>query len=83
MVLIMKNKELVDKLTKYFREQDQETICRLTANLMLDCHRFLTLDSLEEDEIRCLHERLLHNSKELITFAKNGPKGNLRTENVW
>lgn len=78
----MKNKELLDKLTEYLKEQDIETVCRVTANLMLDCHRFLILDSLEDDEVRCLHERLVLNSKELITFAKNGPKGNLRTENV-
>ena len=80
--MTISNKELINRLTDYFMEQDKEAICRSLANAMIDLHRVANADSMGVKEAECLLYRLAHNSKQLMSFAKNGPSGSFSVRNI-
>lgn len=75
------NKEVVEKLVEYFLTQDQASVCRILANLMIDMHRINNISKLEEKEKASLFFRMDKNSKSLLDFVKNGPQGDLTVFN--
>lgn len=46
----MTNKQVIEKLQKYFLEQDRETVARGYANALIDINRYLNIDKLPNDE---------------------------------
>lgn len=78
----MNNKEVIDNMVKYFLTQDSEQVAQLCANLMLDIHRIVNFDALEEREEECLKIRMEKNSREYVRFAKHGPDGPLKIATV-
>lgn len=72
------NRTVIIELTKYFLDQDRETIARALAGAMLDIHRFVNMEILGQNEIDNLFKRSHHISKQLVKFAKHGPDGPLK-----
>jgi hypothetical protein len=73
----MMNKELMDKLQDYFLTQDQKTVCRLAASLMIDLNRILYATALPAKELDCLVFRVRHMIEELRNFADHDCKDEL------
>jgi len=66
------NKEVIQKLTQYFMNQDKSLVCRLLANAMIDYNRIYNSDILPDDELENLNFRIRQNSNELKKFIDNG-----------
>ncbi len=66
----MTNKEVVDKLQKYFLEQDPKDMARLCANFFLDLNRFYIFDTLNDLEKYHLQWRNKKNMHEVYKFLK-------------
>lgn len=71
-------KQVREELTKYLLTQDTETVCKLAAYVMMDLHKLNYMDHLSLEEQEDLNYRVKFNSKQLMDFAKNGPKGELK-----
>lgn len=67
----MKNKEAIEKIIKYLNQQPQEVVNRICANLMIDIHRWIHINQLDQDEKNSLFFRSNKNSNELLNFLKN------------
>lgn len=76
------NKHLIDELQKYFLTQDQKTICRTLAAIMVDLHRVNNFESLGLNERENLVIRMDFNSQALLKFAKYGPDGDFVCHNI-
>ena len=61
----MTNKEMIDKLQEYFLKQDPSVVARMTANLLLDIIRFLTIEILTEDQAENLIYRSRYNASQV------------------
>jgi Tfp pilus assembly ATPase PilU len=72
------NKELIERLTKYFMEQEQIDIAYALASVTIDLHRILNQDELPESERRSLAIRMQLNEASLKDFIANGPKHKLK-----
>lgn len=64
----MKNKEVMDRLQKYFMSQKPESVARICASMMIDLNRFYVKDFLSDDEYGHLLERTRHLTQELKKF---------------
>lgn len=64
----MDNVKAVQKIIAYLKEQNQETVYRLCANLMIDMRRWDHFDSLPEQEAMSLLRRTNLNSLQLTNF---------------
>lgn len=73
----MNNKQIIQKLVKYFLENDPEIVAKTLAGLMIDLNRMYTIDKLPEQEKKCLKTRLALNHKELLYFIQHGPRGKM------
>lgn len=71
------NRTVIVELTKYFLDQDKETIAKALAGAMLDIHRFINIETLGSNERQNLIVRSKNSSNELVKFAKDGPDGPL------
>ncbi len=71
------NKEVIDKLQKYFLGQNKKFVARTLAEYIIDVHRWAIRDQLPSDEFDSLVARTKLNSETLLDFVKNGPKGNI------
>ena len=65
-----KNKEVLDEIEAYLITKNPVEVSRLAANLMLDIHRFVNMETLPEAEAKSLIERSLLYSQEFSDFAK-------------
>ncbi len=65
-----KNKDVVDEIQAHLLKENPTTVARLAANLMIDIHRFVNMETLPEEECNCLIARSIKNSQELCDFAK-------------
>ena len=71
----MDNKEVIEKLVKYFREDcDIEVIYRSFANALIDLNRAYSLETLPKSEKALFKKRLKRNIEELHSFLEKGPK---------
>lgn len=73
----MQNKEVLEKLTVYFLQQDAHDVCRTLAGCMLDLHRIWNYEHLGKNEKENLCERLDHNVEQLVNFIENWPNSPL------
>ncbi len=76
------NKELINELEAYFITQDQKVIARTLASMMIDIHRFMNLDQLQENEFTNLIIRSKANSDSLMRFAEFGAEGIFKCTNL-
>lgn len=76
----MKNKEVIEKLTIYFLQQNPYDVCRMLAASMIDFHRIWHYEHLGANERDNLYERLENNVEQLVNFVENGPDGPLNLE---
>jgi len=68
----MKNKDLLDKLEKYFLEKcDPKIVARFLGGLLIDFNRIQNYENLDIEEKHSLITRIKHNSDEIVKFAKN------------
>jgi hypothetical protein len=65
------NKEVIDKLTEYFLEQDPKIVARSLANMMIDLNRIRNFRELCPDDIYCLSDRINKNLDSLHRFIDN------------
>lgn len=71
----MTNKDLIDKLCKYFKEDcDHDIVCRLLANMMIDMHRIRNFEHIAHEERESLNLRMIHNEFQLEKFIKKDGK---------
>jgi hypothetical protein len=75
-VKVMNNKEVVEKLIAYYRQQDVELIYRILANFQIDFNRLDNMDQLGEEEKCTLLTRIKLNSSVLRKFIREGDNGN-------
>lgn len=75
------NKEIINKLTKYFVTQDKEVVARCLASMMIDFNRIFHLKTLPADEKALLNARVIANVLSLRKFIKQGPSGDLNLHN--
>lgn len=80
------NKEVIVKLSDYFMKQDQYTVCRTLANLMIDYNRLANPDLMDEEEAKRLSIRIVLNSQQIQKFARGEGEGipftNINMENI-
>lgn len=79
----MDNKEVLDKLQKYFLDQcDPKVVARSLASCMIDFNRLHYYDNLSESQAKNLNYRIYEMVKELHKFIKDGPDGELKIKIV-
>ncbi len=66
----MQNKEVREKLVKYYRKQDIEIIYILLANAQIDFNRLDNMEDLRTEEKINLFKRIRLNSAELRKFVR-------------
>lgn len=76
------NKELVRKLTDYFKEQDIEVVAHALAHALIDISHILYEKELSEKDRIVLITRMHLNYASLCDFAKNGVRGKLKIHKV-
>lgn len=76
------NKEIIQKLTKYFLKENPEKIARLLANMIIDMNRIVYLDDLPSNEQQSLFERMKANSDELNDFINSTQLESLKIYNL-
>jgi hypothetical protein len=65
------NKNMIEKLQKYFMKQDKSILARLLANQMIDIYRVYIFDSLSSEGRKCLLKRIELNCEALENFVKD------------
>jgi len=80
------NKEIIVKLSEYLMKQDQYTVCRTLANLMIDYNRLDSPEQMDEDEAKRLALRISLNAEQIRKFARGEGEGipftNINMENM-
>lgn len=76
------NKEIIDKLVEYFMTQDKLSLSVIVANYMIDFNRIFYLHKLDESEKINLQFRIEMIVKQLDSFVKNGPQGDIKITSV-
>jgi len=69
------NKEIIIKLSEYLMKQDQYTVCRTLANLMIDYNRLADPSIMDDDEAKRLEIRILLNAEQIRKFARGEGEG--------
>lgn len=67
----MTNEEMIDRLQEYFLKQDPSVVARMTANLLLDIIRFLTIEILTEDQAENLIYRSRYNATQVYNVLND------------
>lgn len=76
------NKDLIDELQDFYLEQNPKDIARALANVLIDIHRFVNIQSLGDAEKKNLIFRSKKNCDELENFAKHGPIKEFKLFNI-
>lgn len=71
------NKEVIDKLQKYFLTQDILLVTRGYANAIIDLNRFMNFDELSDEEQSRLLERIEFNMAEVVKLIENNDTSDL------
>lgn len=66
------NKEVIVKLTEYFKSQDHDAVSLFAAGAIADLLRFLTIDALEDGEALNLIQRTQKNINQMWIFLQTG-----------
>lgn len=76
------NKEIIDRLVKYFLTQDPRIVAQMMAAHLIDLNRIHHIHKLDESEKNSLLYRIEKNVEQLHKFIQYGPQGDLRVDNL-